>query len=395
MTRFLFLTWPGAGNQIPAIGVAAALRAAGHQVTFAGYTAQAERFASLGFGFHVLSAADGLWPAQPPPDWMPILVDAVWACGAHLEDLPRVLADTPADVLVVDCLMFGALAAAQRAGIATAVLVHSSPGALLPPGAPFEQLLLPAVKALQAAENGTRLDRVWDAWRPFTTLCTSVPELDPLAGQLPPEFVFVGPVEAPSAPSGWTPPWPPEDPRPLVVASFSTGPAWDQTSRVQGTLDALDDGGYRVLVTAGMVDPQRVRSPGDAAIVPFIPHAEVFPDAAAVVTHAGHGTVAAAMRHGVPVVALPNPAADQPALAAHLAGRGAGIALDGQRATPAQIRAAVDNVVHDNAFRDSAATVAAAITAAPGAAGAARLLNGLAAGTRELRARDDSAGAQL
>ncbi|GAA4199047.1 glycosyltransferase [Actinocatenispora rupis] len=377
MARFLFLTWPGAGNQVPETGVAGALRAAGHEVAFAGYATQADRFTALGFPFHVLRVADGRWPAQPPDDWMPILPDLVWACGGHLDDVPRLLAEEPVDVLVVDCLMFGALAAAERAGIPAAVLVHSAPGALLPPSGPFEQLLLPAVNAVRANGDRTRLDRLWDAWTPFPTLCTSVRELDPLDGRLPPEFAFVGPVDEPSDPSGWTPPWPPEDPRPLVVASFSTGAAWDQTSRVQATLDAFADRHYRVLVTTGTVDPRRVRVSGDAAVVPFVPHADVVPGAVAVVTHAGHGTVAAAMRHGVPVVALPNPAADQPALAAHLAQRGAGIALDGERATPAEIRTAVDTVVRDRSFRDAAAAIATAIAAAPGAARAAGLLTEL------------------
>ncbi|MFD2467849.1 glycosyltransferase [Amycolatopsis silviterrae] len=372
MTRFLFLTWPGAGNQVPAIGVAAALREAGHQVTFAGYAAQRERFAS--FPFRVLPAAQRRWPAQPPRDWMPVLADAVWACREHLDDLGQLLVDEPVDMLVVDCLMFGALAAAERAGIPTAVLVHSCPSALLPPTGPWEQSLLPAVNKVRAAGGRAHLQRLWEAWSPFRTLCTSVSELDPLAGRLPAGFTFVGPVDEPCEPSGWTPPWPVDDPRPLIVASFSTGPAWDQTTRVQRTLDALDDGSHRVLVNAGMVDLRRVRVPGDAAVVPFIPHAEVLPDAAAVVTHAGHGTVAAAMRHAVPVVALPNQAADQPALAAHLAERGAGIALDGERASPADIRAAVGKVLGDNGYRDAAAVIAAAIAAAPGAAGAASLL---------------------
>lgn len=393
MTRFLFVTWPGAGNQGPGIGVATALRATGHQVAFAGYAAQAERFESLGFAFRVLSVADRLWPVRPPQDWMPVLVDTVWACREHFDDLPQLLANEPADVLVVDCLMFGALTAAEHTGAPTAVLVHSAPGAMLPPGGPFEQLLLPAVNALRATVDRPRLKRLWDAWAPFPALCASVPELDPLAGRLPKEFTFLGPVDEPTEPSGWTPPWPADDPRPLIVASFSTGPAWDQTSRVQRTLDALDDGRHRLLVTAGMVDPQRIRLPGDAAVVPFLPHAEVFPDAAAVVTHAGHGTVVAAMRHGVPVIALPNPAADQPVLAAHLADQGAGIALDGERATPAEIRAAVDKVVNDNTFRDAAATLATAIAAAPGAALAAGLLSELQWMSHEVRLHRSSCGA--
>jgi len=372
MTSFLFLTWPGAGNQVPEIGVAAALRAAGHQVTFAGYAAQAERFESLGYRFQVLPAAQKRWPASPPQDWMPVLVESVWACGEQLDDIPRL---EPFDVLVVDCLMFGALDVSE---VPTAVLVHSSPGALLPPGGPFEQMLLPAVNQLRAARGRAQLGRLWDAWTPFPTLVTSVRELDPLAARVPDEFTFVGPVSEDSEPSGWTPPWPADDPRPLVVAGFSTGPAWDQTSRVQRTLDALDDGRYRVLVTAGMVDPQQVRVPGSAAVVPFLPHAEVLPGASAVVTHAGHGTVAAAMRHGVPIVALPNLAADQPALAMHLAGRGAGIALDGEQATPAEIRAAVDMVVSGRSHRDAAAAIGSVIAAMPGAPGAASLLAGLA-----------------
>ncbi|WP_037362349.1 glycosyltransferase [Amycolatopsis orientalis] len=376
MSRFLFLTWPGAGNQVPAIGIAAALRAAGHQVTFAGYEAQRERFAALGFAFRVLPAAQRRWPARPPRDWMPVLADAVWACREHLDDLGQLLADEPADRLIVDCLMFGALAAAERAEIPAAVLVHSCPGALAPPHGPFEQSVLAAVNETRAAGGRARLERLWDAWTPFRTLCTSVPELDPLAARLPAEFSFVGPVEEPVEPSAWTPPWAAGDQRPLIVASFSTGPAWDQTSRVQRTLDALDDGSHRVLVTAGMVDPRRVRVPGDAAVVPFLPHAKVFPEAAAVVTHAGHGTVAAAMRHAVPVVGLPNQAADQPALAAHLAERGAGIALDGERATPADIRAAVGKVLGDNGYRDAASAIAAAIAAMPGAGGAVSILGG-------------------
>ncbi|HWD03334.1 MAG TPA: nucleotide disphospho-sugar-binding domain-containing protein [Amycolatopsis sp.] len=376
MTRFLFLTWPGAGNQVPAIGLATALRDAGHEVTFAGYAAQTARFAS--FGFRLLPEAQRTWPAEPPQDWMPVLADVVWACRGHLDDLPRLLAAEPAVVLVVDCLMFGALAAAERSGLPTAVLVHSAPGALAPPGGAAEQSLLLAVNEVRAAGGRPHLERLWDAWTPFDVLCTSVPELDPLQERLPAEFSFVGPVDEPCEPSGWTLPWPADDPRPLVVASFSTGPAWDQTSRVQRTLDALDDGSYRVLVTAGMVDPQRLHVPGDAAVVPFVPHAEVFPSAAAIVTHAGHGTVAAALRQGLPVVALPNRDADQPALAAHLADRGAGIALDGELASPADIRAAVDTVRTDAGYRAAATQMAAAIAAAPGVDGAVSSLHHMA-----------------
>lgn len=376
MTRFLFLTWPGAGNQVPATGIAAALRSAGHEVVFGGYAAQVDRFARLGFGLRVLPEAQRRWPDRPPADWMPALAGAVWACPGHRDDVGRLLAAERADVLVVDCLMFGALAAAEHAAVPTAVLVHSSPGALAPPGDGLERMLLPAVNEVRAATGCAHLVRLWDAWTPFRTLCTSVPELDPLADRVPAGFRFVGPVGEPAGPAGWTPPWPADDPRPLVAAGFSTGPAWDQTARIQRTLDALADG-YRVVVTTAMVDPATLRIPGDAVAVPFLPHDDVFRHASAVVTHGGHGTLATAMRHGVPVVGLPNPAADQPALTAHLARRGAGIALDGENATPADIRAAVDQVVGDKRHRRAAAAIGDAVAGSPGAAGAAALLAGL------------------
>lgn len=85
-------------------------------------------------------------------------------------------------------------------------------------------------------------------------------------------------------------------------------------------------------------------------LVPFVPHASVLPHAAVTVTHAGHGTVAASLSHGVPLVALPNLAADQPALAGQVAKLGAGIALDGERATPGEIADACRRVLADGAY---------------------------------------------
>ncbi|GAA4360938.1 hypothetical protein GCM10023088_00640 [Actinomadura verrucosospora] len=49
----------------------------------------------------------------------------------------------------------------------------------------------------------------------------------------------------------------------------------------------------------------------------------------------------------MPVVALPNPAADQPALARRAAELGAGLALEGESAGPEEIAAAVRTVIED------------------------------------------------
>src|SRR3954470_935329 len=179
MARFVFVTWDGAGNQTPAIGLGATLAGRGHDVTFAGYDGQRERFTSLGHDFRTLNHAQQLWPTSPPPDWMPVLVDVVWACRQHLRDLPDLLAAEHYDAMVIDCLMFAALAAAERESVPTAVLLHSTPRALLPPGGGLDQLALTSVNEARADAGLPAVQALWDTWRAFPVVCTSTPDLDP------------------------------------------------------------------------------------------------------------------------------------------------------------------------------------------------------------------------
>lgn len=379
MARILFISWPGAGNQVPAIGLAAALSTRGHEVAFAGYAEQRDRFTAYGFGFRILERGQRAWPTAPPPDWMPTLVDAVWACPGHVDDLADLLATESYDVLVVDCLMFGVLAGAVRHDVATVVLTHSAPGAMLPPGGGLDHLALVQVNAIRTDAGQPAVPTLWDTWRGFSTLCTSVPELDPLGEAVPTGIEYVGPLVEPGGGS-WVSPWPDDDDRPLVLVSFSSGIAWDQTSRIRRTVDGLADGSRRVLVTTGPFDVSDLADRSGVALAPYVPHHDVLRHASITVTHAGHGTVCASLSLGVPIVALPNLAADQPALAAHIAHLGAGVALDGDTATPAEIAAAVQEVETNNSYADAAHTVATRIAAAPGVDGAADRITELAHG---------------
>ncbi|MQA02546.1 MAG: hypothetical protein GEV07_07425 [Streptosporangiales bacterium] len=348
---------------------------------FAGYTGQRQHFESRGFAFTVLERANAAYRVDEPPERvMAALVEGVWASPEHLADVADLSADQPYDALVVDCTMFGVLAAAENATTPTAVLVHSAPGAILPPHGWGESMMLGAVNQMRQTAGLPDVDTGWATWTPFPVLATSIRDLDPLAAQAPASFGYVGPVSERTRPSGDALPWQPGDRRPLVVASFSTGYAWDQRSRIERTLHALADGdGYRVLALTAMADTAGLDVPPNAALRTYLPHTEVLPEAAVVVTHAGHGTVTAALAHGVPLVCLPNPAADQPALAARVAALGAGIALDGETATADEIGAAVHTVGTDPSYRAAAEKLAAAIAGAPGAAGAADTLEHLAA----------------
>jgi UDP:flavonoid glycosyltransferase YjiC (YdhE family) len=370
MARVALLTWDGAGNQPPAIGIAQALIDRGHEAVFAGYAGQRDHLRMRGLRFVQLRCASAAWQDLPPPSMFAVKLRAAWAAAEHLQDVPALLAEEQPDALIVDCLMFGALAALESTGVPTMVLVHSAPGALLPPGGPFEARLLDSVNRVRAQAQRPPLANLWAAWEPFPTICTSIRALDPLAAEVPQSFDYIGPVIERVAPGGWHSPWPPGDHRPLVLVSFSTAPYWDQRSRIERTLSALAERPCRVLVTSGKTDVSGIAVPSNAALATELPHAHVLPHAAITVTHAGHGTVAASLTHGVPLVCLPNPAADQPALAAQVQALGAGRALDGETATPAQIAAAVGEVLADPSYASSARALADLIAEAPGAAAA-------------------------
>jgi hypothetical protein len=73
----------------------------------------------------------------------------------------------------------------------------------VPPGGGLDLLALERVNRIRASVGATSLATLWDAWRPFPTLCASVPELDPLSDRLPAEFGFVGPVAESDDGAGW------------------------------------------------------------------------------------------------------------------------------------------------------------------------------------------------
>jgi UDP:flavonoid glycosyltransferase YjiC (YdhE family) len=377
MSRFLFVTWNGGGNQPPAVGIAQELRERGHEVAFAGYESQRSRFLERGFDFFLLERSAAGLLDEPRDEWLGPMVRHVWASQEHLTDIPDIVARERPDALVVDCLMYGALVAAEDIGVPTAVLVHSGPGLLMPPGGPWDGLVLPQINELRAYRERPPVSNLWDIWAPFPTLCTTLAELDPLAEQVPASFEFVGPVFERVPPSGWRSPWVPDDPRPLVTASFSTTNAWDQTSRIQRTLDALAGSRYRVLVTTGTADVTGLSVPENAVLVAYVPHDEIMPHATVTITHAGHGTVAASLAHGLPLVCLPNRAADQPALAARVEKLGAGRALDGEAATLDDIAEAVNEVLTQISYVAAARRLAAEIAGMPGASIAATHLEAL------------------
>ncbi|RKT54693.1 activator-dependent family glycosyltransferase [Saccharothrix australiensis] len=156
--------------------------------------------------------------------------------------------------------------------------------------------------------------------------------------------------------------------RPRVALTFgitATGQYDGYAVNLRAILDALSD--VDVDVVATVADAERDglgRAPDNARLVPYVPLHALAPTCAAVVHHAGPGTLATTSLHAVPQLALPWDF-DEPALAARLAAQGAGLVLDPRAATGATVRDAVLRLLDDPALRTGAGTLRDGMLAMP------------------------------
>ncbi|HRQ49169.1 MAG TPA: glycosyltransferase, partial [Agriterribacter sp.] len=173
------------------------------------------------------------------------------------------------------------------------------------------------------------------------------------ANPLPANVRYAGPVlDDPDWVKDWLNPWPQDDPRPLAVVSLSST-FQNQQETIQQCINALGQLNVRGLVTAGpAMSREEFTVPQNVTVIPNGSHAQIFPFADIVITHAGHGTVMRALRHGVPLLCLPM-GRDQDDNAAKVAYRKAGIRL-GKNAGAAKIKNAVSAILGDKSFKDNA-----------------------------------------
>ena len=167
---------------------------------------------------------------------------------------------------------------------------------------------------------------------------------------------------------------------PLVLVGFSTT-QMGQAEVLQRIVDALAGLDLRVLVTLGPIRADKLDLPDNAVATEFVSHDQVLPDVALVVSHVGHGTMCAAARHGVPILALPM-GRDQDRNAVILTDHGIGAWLP-PKSAPSEITELALRLLADEVTRSTCAEVAAAIAAHPGTDDAIQLLT-LEPATRQL-----------
>lgn len=185
MTRVLFVTWDGGRNVPPAIEMANELLASCAEVRFLGHESQRSFIEAAGFPFEAYTSARK-WSVLTP--WRaplaPLAYAAVFTDRGIGRDLLASLKREPADKLVIDGLLIGALDAAAHGNYPYFVLVHSLRHVMIRtlmsgPLALIMRLRRLAPAQLYAGAEGE--------------IVAALASLDPGSGQAPETAVYVGP----------------------------------------------------------------------------------------------------------------------------------------------------------------------------------------------------------
>jgi UDP:flavonoid glycosyltransferase YjiC (YdhE family) len=370
-TRSVLLACHDAGGTIPPmLAIAEVLAHAGHDVSFLSQPSAHRRAERAGCKFFSFSAIPDYEPRQLLEDQLALTWPVITGTSVG-DDLRALAKDKRADAIVVDANLGGGLAAAEALSQPSAVLLHSMYKTFVDTWfADYWPLL---ESAINETRSGYGLAAV-DGWpslfaghdRLFSVVPTAfdAPVDDtPLAMR---HFGFLAP--SPATGGGEEVGFPEGDGPTVLVGLSTTYQAHEDLLRK--ILDALDTTGVRGLVsTAGQVDGNALRAPPNVRITDFVAHARVMASTDVMVTHAGLGSVAAALSMGVPLVCTPI-GRDQPLNAQRVAHLGAGIALtDG--ATSGDIARAIQRTLSDASYRDAATKLARTSNQEGGAAAAA------------------------
>ena len=395
---YLFALVDGGGTVPPELGTVRRLVDRGHRVTVLAEESMRDEVAATGATYRPWAEAPNRasrraeddpyrdWECKNPVQLFERLLDKqlVGPAPAYAADVLAAVADDRPDLIVSSFFALGAMVAAEAAGLPYDVLFPNAyllPAPGMPPfGLGFQPATGPLGRLRDRAVAGFSA-RSWNKGLPRLNALRAEHGLAPqtsvfegilnarrvlvltsadfdFPAELPANVRYVGAVlDDPTwATTPWTPP-PGDDPLVLVALSSTFQ---DQGDCLQRIVDAAGSLPVRALVTTGpALDPTTINAPANVSVVAAAPHSEVLREAAAVVTHGGHGTVVRALAADVPLVVLHH-GRDQADNAARLKARGAGLAVK-RTASPATIAKALQRVLDDPSYRAGAARLGESI----------------------------------
>jgi len=377
-----------AGHSLPALALAGALSARGHDLHFFGFERWRELAGDLGLGF--TGAEEQLVPGVAP--------------GAELAETARALlgplAGLGADVVVSDALTLAPGLAAEAAAVPRVTLYPEvyplpAPGhpyfslGLIAPRTPLGAALwralpgavatrLPSTGWLHASRRSLNRQRAELGLRPIErfdepeaglSLVATLPELEyprdwPESVEVTGRMGLDLPGRRVEAPAGTDP---------LVLIAPST--VKDPGATLVGTaLDALGGEPVRLLAsTSGAPLSAGTAIPANAVVAEWVDYSAAIRDASLVVCHGNHGTVAQALAAGVPALVVPA-MPDDAEHGARVAWSGAGLMVPRRLLSPRSLRLAVRELLSDARFAERAGEIATANADRDGAAVGAALV---------------------
>lgn len=381
MSHLLIVTWDGAGNLVPTLGIARTMVERGHDVRVIGHETIAEWCGDVGARFVPLTQGEG-WDAMEDPDdfeaEVKLLISELCFSSTIARDLARELDREHADAVLVDCMLFTAIDVALASGTPTATLVHT-PYTIFR-GGPLVEMFAPGI-AIANAHRGElglpaveRLGDIHDACAYAIVALPKEFEPDVLDAA---NVLRIGPVlDAPALSREIDEVDVRDGSAPLVLVSLSTSEQ-GQADLLRRCVDAVAQLPVRAIVTTGAaIDPASVNAGPNTRVVRYVPHAEILPSASLVITHAGLGTTMAALGRGVPLLCTPM-GRDQFFNAQQVQALGAGRMLMPDSSSDAIAQAATD-ILRDDRYKAGAKQMAIAIGGYGGAAAAAAALESLA-----------------
>jgi len=387
--NILLVTIEGGGNIPPMLGLARRLADRGHQVHILTEPCLKQAAQQKGYIHHSFSeyftrtdrTEDIMKDWNSKPSDNPTLERVVFGPAPVVaRETYRIAKQIGTDLLLVDCLMPGALIAGEALCLPTILVFHFPeylPGPNRPPGllglkpgrswigrlrdslltSLFHKSLykyLPDLNLLREEFGLEQMNHTTDLLQNadlrwiLTHKDFDFP-LDPA----PDNVRYTGPIlDDPDWTDAWQNPFSSIDDQPLVVVSLSST-FQNQQSVLQRIINAMSPLPVRGLVTLGPAMKEEFFDvPSNVIVVKSAPHSQVFPEADLVVTHAGHGTIMRALAHGLPLLCLPM-GRDQPDNAVKVSHRGLGLSLE-PSVKPKRISRAIQKLLTDPSFRQNA-----------------------------------------
>ncbi|MDT0263951.1 glycosyltransferase [Jatrophihabitans lederbergiae] len=378
---FLFTFAGGNGHFLPTLPIARELAARGHQVRYACQelmvrTVEAEGLIAIASGGRTLldpSARRPLVTLDRNAEEQAVRGTFAGRIATERAGRVREIAGHwKPDAIIRDELDFGAAVAAEALEIPHAGVTVLAAGGMI-----RAALVADPLTALRA-QYGLGADPALSMLHRYLTLTPVPPSYRDPTDPLPSTAHHLRPAVLEAV--GDTGPAPPGD-RPTVY--FTLGTIFHQESGdlFGRVLAGLRDLAADVIVTVGReLDPRELgEQPAHVRVERFIPHASLLPHCAAVVSHAGSGSVIGALAFGVPSVLLPM-GADQPLNGDRCAALGVAKVLDPVTCSPQQVGQAVLDVLDVPSYRAAASRLRIEIRELPHAGHGADLVERLAIG---------------